>query len=37
MEFKLKVGSDELVDRLDEARVTELLDVGRPSVCQRRR
>lgn len=37
MEFKLKVGSDELVDRLDEARVTELLDVERPSVCKRRR
>jgi Suppressor of fused protein (SUFU) len=36
MKFKLKVGSDELVDRLDDAGVTELLDIDRPSVCRRR-
>ena len=37
MKLKLKVGSDELVDRLDDAGVTELLDVERPSVCRRRK
>jgi hypothetical protein len=37
MTFKLKVGSDELLDRLDAADVTELLDIERPSVCRRRR
>jgi hypothetical protein len=37
MNFKLKVGSDELLDRLDAADVTELLDIERPSVCGRRR
>jgi hypothetical protein len=37
LDFKLKVGSDELVDRLDDAGVTELLDVERPSVCRRKR
>ena len=35
-EFKLKNGSDALIDRLDDAGVTELLDIERPSVCRRR-
>ena len=37
MNFKLKKGNDALVDRLDEAGVTELLDPSRPSVAPRRR
>jgi hypothetical protein len=35
--FKLKEGSDALVDLLDDAGVTELLDVERPSVLRKRR
>ena len=37
MNYKLKIGSDELLDRLDAADVTELLDIERPNVCKRRR
>jgi hypothetical protein len=36
MEFKLKSGLDPLLDRLDAAGVTELLDVRRKNVCKRR-
>jgi hypothetical protein len=37
MELKLRKGSDELVERLDEAGLSELLDPKRASVAPRRR
>ena len=36
MELKLKRGADPLMRRLEQARVTELLDIQRPNVCKRR-
>lgn len=33
MEFKLKYGADALFDRLDEAQVSELLDIRRKNTC----
>ena len=36
VDFKLKHGSGALIDRLDDAGVTELLDIERPSICRRR-
>lgn len=36
MDFKLKKGLDPLIDRLDSAGVTELLDIQRKNVCKKR-
>ena len=35
MDFKLDKGLDPLIDKLDKANVTELLDILRPNVCKR--
>jgi hypothetical protein len=36
LDYKLDHGLDPLLDRLDEAGVTELLDLGRKNVCRKR-
>jgi hypothetical protein len=36
MEFKLQQGLDPLIDKFDKQGVSELLDVARPNVCQKK-
>jgi len=33
-DYKLKAGSDALIDRLDKAGVTDIIDPQRPNVCR---
>ena len=35
MDFKVKHGADPLIDKLCEREISELLNIGRPSVCKK--